>query len=98
VEQLRIERPESDDWFNFVDDGRVHRVPVTPGLRARIVSGAIAIVRSDGHHHLVPEDSLGRIRERHAAAIVSLPAAPASSVPAADDPYKDFVVPDDLVW
>jgi uncharacterized protein YaiL (DUF2058 family) len=98
VEQLRIPRPESDDWFNFVDGGKVHRVAVTPELRARIVSCAIAIVRSEGHYHLVPVDSLERIRERHPEAIVSLPAEPTSTDPAPDDPYKDFVVPDDLTW
>ena len=98
VEQLRVPRPESDDWFNFVDDGRVHRVTVTPELRARIVAGTVAIVRSDGHYHLVPGDALERIRQRHATAIVSLPAGSASPPPEPDDPYKDFVVPDDLVW
>lgn len=98
VEQLRVPFPESDDWFNFVDDGKVHRVPVTPELRRGIVTGTLAIVRSHGHYHLVPAHSLERIRERHSTAIVSLPAEPASSPPAQDDPYKDFVVPDDLVW
>lgn len=98
VEQLRVPPPESDDWFNFVDDGKVRRVPATPDLRARIVSGRVAIVRSEGHYHLVPSDTLARIRERHADAIVSLPAEPTSSTPQPDDPYKDFVVPDDLTW
>jgi uncharacterized protein YaiL (DUF2058 family) len=98
VEQLGIPRPESDDWFNFVDDGKIHRVAVTADLRARLVSGSIAIVRSQGHYHLLPRDSLERIRERHAEAIVTLPAAPSSSTSAQDDPYKDFVVPDDLTW
>jgi uncharacterized protein YaiL (DUF2058 family) len=98
VEQLRIPRPDSDDWFNFVDDGKIHRVAVTPELRARIMSGAIAVVRSEGHYHLVPVDSLERIRERHADAIVPPPASQTSSEPAPDDPYKDFVVPDDLTW
>lgn len=98
VEQFRIPRPESDDWFNFVDGAKIHRVAVTPELRARIMSGTIAIVRSEGHYHLVPVDSLERIRERHAEAIVCLPAEPTSSNPAPDDPYKDFVVPDDLTW
>jgi uncharacterized protein YaiL (DUF2058 family) len=99
VETLRVPRPESDDYYNFVDAGKVHRLAVTPGLRARIVAGTLAIVRSDGHYDLVPADALDRIRERDATAIVSLPAAePVSGAPAADDPYKDFVVPDDLTW
>jgi hypothetical protein len=99
VEQLRVARPESDDYFNFVHDGKIRRLPVTPDLRARIVAGSLAIVRYEGHYDLVPADAVGRIRERGPDAIVANPPTPqASSPPAEDDPYKDFVVPDDLTW
>jgi uncharacterized protein len=99
VGQLRVPRPESDDYFNFVDGGKVHRIQVTPDLRARLVAGTVAIVRCDGRYDVVPVDVLDRIRERHADAIVADPAAPtAAPPPAEDDPYKDFVVPDDLTW
>jgi uncharacterized protein YaiL (DUF2058 family) len=98
VEQLRVPRPESDDYYNFVDDGKVRRLAVTPDLRARIVAGSLAIVRWEGHYDLVPLDAVERIRERDADAIVAGPAATASAAPESDDPYKDFVVPDDLTW
>jgi uncharacterized protein YaiL (DUF2058 family) len=98
IEQLRVPRPESDDYFNFVDGGRVRRLAVTHELRARIVAGTLAIVRSDGHYDLVPADALERIRERDATAVVELPAEPAAGTPAEDDPYRAFVVPDDLIW
>lgn len=99
VAQLRVQRPESDDYFNFVDGGKIRRLQVTPDLRARLVAGTLAIVRYDGRYDVVPVDVLGRIRERHAEAIVADPTAPAAAAPPAeDDPYKDFVVPDDLTW
>jgi uncharacterized protein YaiL (DUF2058 family) len=98
VEQLRVPRPESDDYYNFVDGGRVRRLQVTPELRARLAAGTVAIVRYDGRYDLVPVDALERIRERHADAIVANPVADSPSPPAEDDPYKDFVVPDDLTW
>jgi len=99
VEQLRVPRPDSDDYYNFVDDGRIRRLPVTPDLRARIVAGTLCIVRSEGHYDLVPADVIERIRERDPGAIVASPAAgAAAAAPAEDDPYKDFVVPDDLTW
>jgi hypothetical protein len=99
VEQLRVPRPESDDYFNFVDQGKVRRMQVTHELRARLVAGSLAIVRCDGHYDLLPIDAVERIRERHAEAIVPDPTADASATaPAEDDPYKDFVVPDDLTW
>jgi uncharacterized protein YaiL (DUF2058 family) len=99
VEQLRVPRPESDDYYNFVDDGRIRRLPVTPDLRARIVAGTLCIVRSEGHYDLVPADAIERIRERDPGAVVASPAAgDAAAAPDEDDPYKDFVVPDDLSW
>jgi hypothetical protein len=99
VQQLRVPRPESDDYFNFVDGGKIHRLQVTPELRTRLVAGTLAIVRHGGRYDVVPADSLDRIRERHADAIVADPTAPAAApTPAADDPYKDLVVPDDLTW
>lgn len=98
LEPLRVPRPESDDYYHFVDDGKVRRLPVTPELRARLVAGTLLIVRCDGRYELVPSDAAARIRERHADAIVAAPPAAAQSAPADDDPYRDFVVPDDLTW
>jgi len=99
VEQLKVPRAESDDYYNFVDGGKIHRLAVTPALRARIVAGRLLIVRCDGRYDLVPADVIERIRERDAGAIVASPAEQqAAAPPAEDDPYKDFVVPDDLTW
>jgi uncharacterized protein YaiL (DUF2058 family) len=98
VEQLRVPRPESDDYFNFVDGGKVRRLAVTPDLRARIVAGSLAIVRWEGHYDLVPLDAVERIRERDAEAIVANPTTATRATRDANDPYQDYVVPDDLVW
>jgi uncharacterized protein YaiL (DUF2058 family) len=100
VEQLRVPRPESDDYYNFVDGGKVRRIQVTPKLRARIMAGTLVIVRYGDRYDLVPGDMVERIRERDPDAIVASASSepPAASPPADDDPYKDFVVPDDLVW
>jgi uncharacterized protein len=99
VEQHRIARPESDDYFNFVDGGRILRIAVTAALRSSIVAGSLVIVRCDGRYDLVPSEAVARIRERDPDAVVEHASAePAASAPAGDDPYKDFVVPDDLTW
>lgn len=96
VEQHRIPKPDSDDYFNFVINGKVGRVPVDAALRERIVRGEVAIVRCDGHHELVPADTGARIKEREPRAVVNT-SDTAETTPV-DDAYKDFVVPDDLVW
>lgn len=96
VEQNRIAKPESDDYFNFVINGKVGRVAVDGPLRERIVRGEIAIIRCDGHYELVPHAIGERIREREPRAVVDTAAKPEAAP--VDDAYKDFVVPDDLIW
>ncbi len=103
IEQHRIPPVESEEYFNFADGNRLARLAVTPALREQLIKGTVAIVRYEGHYALVPESVVGRIVERDEHVVVTQEsasnAAPAQGpTPAEDDPYKDFVVPDDLVW
>jgi uncharacterized protein len=97
IEQHALPRVNGDDHYNFVDDGRIRRIAVTPALRAQLLGGTVLIVRCSGLYDLVPAEAAGRIRERDPGAVLAPPVG-AGAAPAADDPYKDFVVPDDLTW
>lgn len=96
VEQHRVPKIESEDYFNFVDRNTIERIAVDAPTRAQLDAGTLLIVRYRGHYALVPAVDAERIRERDAAAVIALPAV--SKTPDPDDPYKDFVVPDDLRW
>lgn len=96
VEQNREPKLETDDYFNFIDRERVRRICVTPALRERIGRGELVFVRYRGHYELVPPPIAERIRERDPQAIVTLSAEPEKVDD--NDPYKDFKVPDDLIW
>ena len=63
----------------------------------RIISGELVIVRCEGKHDVLPRDIAERIRAYDARAVIGLQDA-ASAPPSEDDPYKDYVVPDDLKW
>lgn len=97
VEQNRVAKlADSDELYNFVDGKKIRRLPVDRPMREKLVSGQFAIVRSDGRYEIVPAETAERIRERDPLAVVSHNTA----APAKDDsdPYKDHVVPDDLMW
>ena len=98
IEQHRLPKVvESDDYFNFVARGKVRRIAVDAALRERITGGEVVIVRCEGKHDVVPRDIGECIRGYDARAVISLQDS-AGSAPAEDDPYKDYVVPDDLKW
>ena len=96
IEQHRLPKVESDEYFNFVSRGKVRRMAVDAPLRERISSGELVIVRCEGKHDVVPRDIGERIRGYDARAVIAL--QDSSNAPSADDPYKDYVVPDDLKW
>jgi len=96
IEQNRLPKLETDEYFNFIHRAKVRRIAVDEALRARIVNGEIVIVRCEGKYEIVPAAIADKIRERDARPLVVLPAE--SNGMDADDPYKDFVVPDDLKW
>ena len=102
IEQHRLPPVVSEEYFNFADGTRLARLAVTPALREQLIKGTVAIVRYEGHYAVVPESAVAKIRERdeHAVVTQESAAAPAGAAASAetDDPYKDFVVPDDLRW
>lgn len=97
IEQHRIPKPDSYEYFNFIDREKVRRIPVDAALREKIIRGEAVIVRCEGHYDLVPREIAERIREREARAVIELKASE-STPPDENDPYKDYVVPDDLIW
>jgi uncharacterized protein YaiL (DUF2058 family) len=96
IEQHRLPKVESDEYFNFVSRGKVRRIAVDAVLRERIINGELTIVRCEGKHDVVPQDIGERIRTHDARAVISLQDSVAAA--SEDDPYKDYVVPDDLKW
>ena len=83
--------------FNFADGDKVRRLYVTEAVRGDLSRGRLAIVRADEGYAVVPREVAEKIRQRDAAALVLLHAGDEPG-PAADDPYADYPVPDDLVW
>ena len=100
VEQARVPKIESDDYYSFVVGNKIRRVAVNATLREQITRGELVLVRYKGHFELVPAEMAARIRERDQYAVVAPNSASEKPVENADpnDPYKEFVVPDDLIW
>jgi hypothetical protein len=105
VEPNALPRLETDDYYNFVHEGRIARVGVDAARRAALIGGSLAIVRSHGQFLVVPAEIATRVREREPRAVVHHGAEATAAgtggslaTPAEDDPYAQFKVPDDLVW
>ena len=99
VDQNRIPRMDTEERFNFIDRKKVRSMHITPEVRDKLMRSELKIVRYDGFYAIVPAEIAAKIKERDPEWVVPLDLnAKPSEGPAEDDPYKDFQVPDDLMW
>lgn len=100
IEQNRVPRLETEDYYSFIDGKKIRRMSVDAERREKLTSGVLVVVRYKGHYAVVPKETAERIRERDENMVVPTAQTNESSAPEtpAEDPYKDFVVPDDLMW
>ncbi|MEM6641006.1 MAG: DUF2058 family protein, partial [Pseudomonadota bacterium] len=95
LEQHALSREGGEDVHQFVFEGKVKQIVVTAEQRKRLSAGTLRIVRDRDQFYLV---------EPGAADLVAL-RDPKAVVPQSDDGgddldehYKNFEVPDDLMW
>ena len=97
VEQNKLPKIlDSEDRFNFVAGKKLRFILVDAATRAGLNNGTLFIIRYDGKSEVVPAAIAERIRERDERAVVKL--SDKAETVDENDPYKDFVVPDDLKW
>ena len=99
VEAHKVKR-EGEIAYRFTDGDKIRDVLVNEALRAQLASGTLVIVRHDQGYELLPRIAADKVHARDAAMIVlDHGRAEAGNGNDADDEYyKQFQVPDDLVW
>lgn len=96
IEQNRLPRDDAELGYHFQDGSKVRKLFVTQAVLDMLGKGRADIVRSGDSYEVVPAEVADRIRSRCEDCVIERNAAPEQ--PAEDDPYKDFQVPDDLMW
>jgi uncharacterized protein YaiL (DUF2058 family) len=96
IEQNRLPTIEGGEPYNFVDGSKIRRIAINASIRDRLGRGEIAIVRHDGRYDLVPATIATRIRERDERVFIAYGVGKEGTP--SDEAYREFSVPDDLIW
>lgn len=99
VEGAKLKR-DGEIAYAFNDDGKIKRLLVDDAQRTQLAKGALVIVRHDQGHELIPRPAADKVYARDASMIVLDHARDTASGSNDDDDdfYKQFEVPDDLIW
>lgn len=98
VEAHKLKR-EGEIAYRFTDGAAIKDVLVNEALRAQLASGSLVIARHGPGYELLPRAAAEKIYERDAAMIVlDHGRGEGPTRDPDDDYYKQFDVPDDLIW
>ncbi len=99
IEANKLPQDEEGIPYRFTDDNKVKNIYVSEALRKKIISGRLAIVRAKEGYEVVASEVAEKIRQVESSIVVVLfENTDESGEPSEDDPYKDFEIPDDLIW
>ncbi|MFT4887232.1 MAG: hypothetical protein ACJAS2_002553 [Pseudohongiellaceae bacterium] len=93
---LGAEGKGGDKKYSFADGGKIKHLWISQLQVSQLSQGQIAIVRSLDKAVLVPLIVAEKIAQRDPSAILFK--AEKNVTLAADDPYADYKIPDDLDW
>ncbi|MEC6907111.1 DUF2058 domain-containing protein [Photobacterium piscicola] len=97
IEMNRLDRNNGDIGYNFTDGTTVKKIYVDSLIQKQLVNGRLAIARYLDGYEVIPASVADKIALRDQESIV-LNNVVDDSIVAEDDPYADFVIPDDLMW
>ena len=87
--------------FNFTLESKIYSIYITEKLQNQLLSGVIGIIRYENKSFVVPHKLAERVNllvPQWCGYLWSATDVAATEQVAADDPYADYAIPDDLMW
>jgi uncharacterized protein YaiL (DUF2058 family) len=97
IEMNKLDLNNGEIKYNFTDNNVIKSLYVTQPLRNELLNGILSVARYETSYVVIPSSVAKKIAERDPQAIIENKTA-TEEVLAEDDPYAQYVVPDDLMW
>ena len=99
IKTNEIKRITGEVAFQFTDNKKIKRIYLAQEQYDHLTRGLLAIANINEEYLLVPKGVAKKVLERDAQAICYLYEKNLNKEQEIeDDPYKDFEIPDDLMW
>lgn len=97
IEMNKVDLKNGDIKYNFTDGSFVKSLYMVQEVKDQLVKGILSIARFEDGYAVIPSPAAKKIAERDDSSIIENNTASEESLDE-DDPYAQFVVPDDLMW
>ncbi|MDA0149876.1 DUF2058 domain-containing protein [Vibrio sp. LaRot3] len=97
IEMNKIDLKDGEIKYNFTDGTLVKVLYVEELVQTQLAKGILSIARYEEGYVVIPSAVANKIAQRDEETIIELNTSSSDEIDE-DDPYADFVVPDDLMW
>ncbi|MCG3723122.1 DUF2058 domain-containing protein [Vibrio cincinnatiensis] len=97
IEMNKLPLNSGDIQYHFTDGTLVKTLYVDSQTRDQLIKGLLAIARYEESYAIIPNIVAQKIWQRDELSIINAPCESEATIDE-DDPYADYVVPDDLMW
>lgn len=97
IDMNKVCLKEGDIKYNFTDGSLIKTLYVDEKTRKQLLNGILSIAKDSGQYVIIPSSVAYKIAQRDEQVIIENKSSSEETL-AEDDPYAEFVVPDDLMW
>lgn len=99
IEKNKLDRRGGEIGFNFTFEQKIKKLYVSALQQKLLAAGNIAIAHIDQRFELIPAQVATKIAERDPSRVIFCTQASVDSLETEErDWYKDYDIPDDLMW
>ncbi len=99
IEVNKLARGDGDISFNFTDGRKIKQLRVSALQHKQLAGGVLSVVKQGDAYEVVPRPVANKIAERDASRVIDVKESADDSLTDEEkDWYKDYEIPDDLMW
>lgn len=105
IKQYQIKDTDGEIGYQFIDEGKIKKIYVNQTVYNAIVAGSLLVARlassntaQANSYALIPKALAERIEQKMTGYIIGLQQQQQDQSTDEEDPYADYVIPDDLMW
>ena len=99
IDVNKLKKGSGDIGFNFTDGKKVKKLYVSAMEQKQLSAGILSIVKQGDQHEIIPRPVADKIAERDESRVITCQENDEVTLTQEEqDWYKDYEVPDDLMW
>ncbi|MFV5507736.1 MULTISPECIES: DUF2058 domain-containing protein [unclassified Acinetobacter] len=98
INQHKIRDTDGEIAYQFIDDSKIKKVYLNQQIYNALVAGSLVIARENESYAFLPKALADRINAKMQGFIIVNNSEKNEETTDEEDPYADYVIPDDLMW